>query len=66
MVNNIRAMREKNNLSIQQLSVKTGISIEQLCEFESPEFNIEEMSSYSAAYIAEALGCLISDLIYDN
>lgn len=66
MVNRIAERRTKRGLTVEQLSEKCGISGQELAEIESSDCVIEEVSAVKAAKIAEALGCLIKDLIYED
>lgn len=66
MVNRIAEQRIKCGITIEQLSEKCKISVSELSEIEKPNYKIEEMSAIKAAHIAEALGCMIKDLIYED
>lgn len=66
MVNRILEQRMKHNTTIEQLSEKSGIPVNELEKYERQDFNIKEMSAIKAAHIAEALGCYIKDLIYED
>ena len=66
MVNRFKEQREKRNISIEQLAEESGVPIEKIIEIESPDFFIEDLSANTAADIAIALGCLLSDLIYED
>ncbi len=65
MVNRFAEQRVKKGISVEKLSELTGITVSELVLYEAPEFSVEEMSAVKAALIAEALGCFISDLIYN-
>jgi len=64
MVNRFMEQRQKRNISIEDLSVKTGICADELNEIESAGDDINEVSAVKAAKIAIALECMLSDLIY--
>ena len=66
MVNRILEQRMKHNTTIEQLSEKSGIPVNELEKYERQDFDIKEMSAIKAAHIAEALGCYIKDLIYED
>lgn len=66
MVNRIAEQRTKRGLTIAQLAEKCGISDQELEVMESADYAVEEMSAVKAAKVAEALGCLIKDLIYED
>lgn len=56
---NIKSIREKQGISLQQLSYKTGISISHLCDVEN---NNKMPSLIYAILIAKALRVKISEL----
>ena len=64
MVNRFAEQRSKRDMTIEELSEKSGISQNELIRIENQDFNVEEMSALKAARIAKALGCYIKDLIY--
>lgn len=66
MVNRISEQRIKRNTTLEQLSEKSGISVKELAKYERQDYDIKNMSAVKAAHIAEALGCYIQDLIYDD
>lgn len=66
MVNRIAEQRTKRGLSVEQLSEKCGISEKEIEEIECADCTIGEISAVTTAKIAEALGCLIKDLIYED
>ncbi len=66
MVNRIAEQRIKQGLTVEQLSEKSGIAPNELKNIECDSCAIEEVSAVKAAAIAEALGCLIKDLIYED
>jgi transcriptional regulator with XRE-family HTH domain len=65
MVNRFQEQRTKHGLTIEELSGKSGISAEELTKIESPDFDVENMSAVKAARIAESMGCLIRDLVFE-
>lgn len=66
MINRIAEQRIKCGITIEQLSEKCKISVSELSKIEKPNYKIEEMSAIKAAHIAEALDCMIKDLIYED
>lgn len=66
MVNRISEQRIKRNTTLEQLSEKSGIPVKELTKYERQDFDIKNMSAVKAANIAEALGCYIQDLIYED
>ena len=66
MINRFKEQRQKYGISIEKLSESSGISAQELSDIECEDFNIEELSAYKAARIAEALGCFLSELIYPD
>lgn len=66
MVNRISEQRIKRNTTLEQLSEKSGIPVKELAKYERQDFDIKNMSAVKAAHIAEALGCYIQDLIYED
>lgn len=66
MVNRISEQRQKHNTTLEQLSEKSGIPVKELAKYERQDYDINKMSAVKAANIAEALGCYIKDLIYED
>lgn len=64
MINRFKEQREKHGVTLDELAERTGVSVKELEEIESTDYPVGELSGFTAAHIAESLGCLISELIY--
>lgn len=64
MVNRFREQRMKHNMSIETLSEMSGIAVDEIRTIENNTDEIGEISAVKTAYIAQAIGCLPSELIY--
>ena len=66
MVNRFREQRVKHNMSIEMLSEKSGVSADEITAIENSTDDFDEVSAVKTALIAEAIGCLPSELIYGD
>lgn len=62
-MNTIRERRKKCGLTIEQLALKSMVAPEDIAIFERDNYNIEQMTAPKAAFIAEALGCRMRELL---
>ena len=65
MMNRFKEQRMRHNISIEKLSQMSGIAVDEIIAIEENK-DVGEVSAVKTAYIAEAIGCLPSELIYRN
>lgn len=65
-MNNIKRIRTEKELTQNQLSRITGVSIKNIQKYESGEVDVNNVSAITLLKIATALGCEIKDLLDDD
>ena len=65
MMNRFKEQRMRHNISIEKLSQMSGIAVDEIIAIEENK-DVGEVSAVKTAYIAEAIGCLPSELIYGD
>lgn len=63
MKNKLRFFREKEGLTLKDLSEKTGIGISNICRV---ELGATDFSGQRWLIIADALGCTVDELLRAN
>ena len=63
MINNLASYRKKEKISQIDLANKLGIAVRTLSKYESPTFNLKELSIVELEKICEILNIKIRDLV---
>lgn len=61
----LKELREKSELTQQQLAARAGIGLRLLQKYESGERNLDGAKLHTLLKLRQALGCYLSDLITD-
>ena len=62
MVNNLRALRKKAEMTQQELAEKTGLTFQKISAYENTD-DLKNITLWNALRIAEALHCTVEDIV---